>query len=153
MKKILLLLLFTLPLMAAAQRGPRFEENRERIEAQKIAYLTEKLNLSPAEAQQFWPVYNEFNAKREKILERTRERHRKLRMNEEGGISEEEASRLADEELVEAQQMLDLRKSYHQQFKSVLPASKVLRLYKAEDEFKRVLLERLRIRHQQRGGR
>ena len=31
-----------------------------RLEAYKIAYLTKKLNLSPQEAQQFWPIYNKY---------------------------------------------------------------------------------------------
>ena len=139
-----LTVLLLLPLWLSAQPGPRRGQDRERIEAQKIAYLTDKLSLSPAEAQKFWPVYNEFNDKREKVLQNMRERRRTARGMTDEELTEAEASRLADDELIEAQQMLDLRKEYHAKFKSVLPASKVLRLYRAEEEFKRVLLDRLR---------
>lgn len=151
MKKRYTLILLILPVMLMAQRGPGpgYGQNRERIEAQKIAFLTEKLELTPAEAQVFWPVYNEFNAKREQIIESFRKRHKELRNMDEVVLSEEEAAGLADQELVEAQQLLDLRKTYHAKFKSVLPATKVLKLYRAEDNFKRVLLNHLR---EGRGG-
>ncbi|HRY97571.1 MAG TPA: hypothetical protein P5550_00800 [Bacteroidales bacterium] len=146
MKRTLVFLaLLSLILGAAiAQPGPGYGRNREKIEAQKIAYITQQLALTPAEAQKFWPVYNEFDAKRDKIMQSNRERHRKLRDMEMGDLTEEAAARMADEELIEAQQLLDLRKEYHSRFKSVLPASKVLKLYRAEEEFKKVLIERLR---------
>lgn len=144
-RTILILAVFCLGISAGiAQPGEGPGRNREKIEAQKIAFLTNKLALTPAEAQKFWPVYNEFDDKREKLMKSNRERHRGIREMDEGALSEENAARLADEELIEAQQMLDLRKEYHSKFKSVLPASKVLKLYRAEDEFKRVLLDRLK---------
>ncbi|MCB0665633.1 MAG: hypothetical protein KDC80_07420, partial [Saprospiraceae bacterium] len=31
---------------------------QERIEAQRVAFITQRVNLSPEEAQQFWPIYN-----------------------------------------------------------------------------------------------
>lgn len=43
------------------ERGPR-GENKEKIEMFKIQFITEKLALTKAEAELFWPVY-EFNKK------------------------------------------------------------------------------------------
>ena len=34
--------------------------NRDKIKTLKIAFITEKLDLSEQEAQKFWPVYNAF---------------------------------------------------------------------------------------------
>lgn len=34
------------------------QEKADHIKAQKIAFFTEKLSLTPEEAQRFWPVYN-----------------------------------------------------------------------------------------------
>lgn len=150
-KTITILILVALPIILMAQRGPRFEENRERIEAQKVAYLTRELNLTPEEAQQFWPVYNEFSEKREAIIKTNRDQMRRLKEMDISGISEKEAEEIADQQLVHAQKMLDLRKAYHSQFKAILPAIKVLKLYKAEEDFKRLLLDRLRGRHGKRG--
>ncbi|MBQ0741530.1 sensor of ECF-type sigma factor, partial [Aquimarina celericrescens] len=48
--------------------------SREKIKAFKIAYITEKLNLSSKEAQEFWPIYNNH----EEIIENLRKEKRKL---------------------------------------------------------------------------
>ncbi len=64
---IALLIAFGLSLSAEAQidndnRAERQERMQSRIESQKIAFITQKLDLSPSEAQQFWPIYNEYQA-------------------------------------------------------------------------------------------
>jgi hypothetical protein len=38
---------------------PMTKEQRERLESFRIQFITKKLNLTPAEAEKFWPVYNE----------------------------------------------------------------------------------------------
>ena len=55
-------LLTAAALFAQPQGNKQFEEQRkkefDRIQAEKIAFITQELDLSPAEAQVFWPVYN-----------------------------------------------------------------------------------------------
>ena len=46
-----------------AQRGKGYENKKENIEAQKVAFITSKLNLTTEESQKFWPVYNEYESK------------------------------------------------------------------------------------------
>jgi len=55
MKKYIYLvaIIATISLNAMAQKG-------ERLEAMKIGFITERLNLSSDEAKVFWPVYNKF---------------------------------------------------------------------------------------------
>ena len=49
--------------IATAQ--PREKRDRdERIESMRIAYITDRLDLSPTESQQFWPLYNELQDKK-----------------------------------------------------------------------------------------
>jgi len=48
------------------RRGPRMQgedrkDRKERIEVFKIQFITEKLDLTPSEAESFWPVYEEYN--------------------------------------------------------------------------------------------
>lgn len=48
------------------RRGPRMQgedrkERKERIEVFKIQFITEKLELTPNEAESFWPLYEEYN--------------------------------------------------------------------------------------------
>jgi hypothetical protein len=44
---------------ANAQNGNG--QRQEKIQALKIAFITQKLKLTPAEAEKFWPVYNQYN--------------------------------------------------------------------------------------------
>ena len=42
----------------------------EKIRSYKIAYLTEKLNLTENEAQKFWPIYNKYDKKMMQLRKR-----------------------------------------------------------------------------------
>ena len=37
------------------------EKKRDKIEAQKVAFITTELDLTSVESQSFWPIYNEFS--------------------------------------------------------------------------------------------
>lgn len=116
--------------------------NKENIEAQKIAFITKRVNLTPEEAKVFWPVYNEYDAKR-KDLKKTY-KNNEFRNEEIETISEKEAEQMLDNQLNEAQKLLDLRKEYLSKFKAILPATKVLKLHDAERDFQKVMIDKLR---------
>ena len=59
---ISLFALLFLPALLLAQNP-----NRERIEAYRIAFFTQRLKLTPSEAEKFWPVYREFSLKRQEL--------------------------------------------------------------------------------------
>jgi hypothetical protein len=122
-------------------------EQRKNIEAQRIAFITQELNLTPDEAKVFWPVYNEYDAKRHELKKSLKDADG-LHKIEIEKLTEKEASQLLDNQIIEAQKLLDLRKEYHAKFKSVLPAVKVLQLYDAEREFQKMLIDRLRQHNQ-----
>jgi len=129
---------------ANAQPGLGNNQKRsERLDAQRVAFITDKLRLTPNEAQVFWPVYNEYDAKRHELTKNFRKA-----ADVEGKpfqeLTDKEATELADNQLIEAQKMLDLRKEYHAKFKSVLPPQKVLGLYKSERDFQKQLIDHLR---------
>ena len=156
MKKIILFLplLFCLTWMTVpAQRpGPPprdrvmdREDRKEQIESMKIAFITKKLDLTPDEAKRFWPVYNQYTDELQGLRKDRRERNRDAREDFDK-LGDKEVEKLVDDEIVFRQQEIDVIKKYHAQFKSVLPIKKVARLYRAEEEFKRELLERIRDR-------
>jgi len=37
------------------------------VQSQKIAFFTDKIGLTPEEAEKFWPIYNEYWEKKNKI--------------------------------------------------------------------------------------
>lgn len=117
--------------------------NRTKTEAQRVAFITQELELTPDEAKVFWPVYNEYDAKRSE-LRKSFKNANDIHKPEIDNLTEKEANQMLDNQLIEAQKMLDLRKEYHSKFKAILPAKKVLKLYDAEREFQKILIDRLR---------
>lgn len=129
----------------------RMEKHKERIESQRIAFITNQLDLTPSEAQTFWPVYNEYEKKRHEV---TKDFRKKMNLEERNieELSDKEAMEAAENQLLEAQKMLELRKEYHLKFKNMLPPKKILMLYDSEREFQKQLIERLREERESRRG-
>lgn len=131
-------LLFLLPTMLWAQK-PRGEE----IESLKIAYFTQKLDLSPDEAKVFWPIYNEMQ--REQMALR-KERMQKMisfrKVTEIDNLTDAQVQSLITSELDFRQRDLNLEKKYYNKFKSSLPIKIVGKYFRAQESFKRELLNR-----------
>jgi len=121
----------------------RMEKHKERIESQRIAFITDRLELTPSEAQTFWPVYNEYEKKRHEVTKDFRKRMNLDQRNIDE-LSDKEAMEAAENQLLEAQKMLELRKEYHLKFKNILAPKKILMLYDSEREFQKQLIDRLR---------
>jgi hypothetical protein len=124
-------------------QGKQHGDQHKNIEAQRIAFITQELKLTPDEAKVFWPVYNEYDAKRHELKKSFKESgdFRKIDFDK---ITEKEANQILDNQIIEAQKFLDLRKEYHAKFKSVLPSVKVLKLYDAEREFQKMLMDKIK---------
>ena len=119
------------------------EDYKHKVEAYKIAYLTEKLDLTTQEAEKFWPLYNEFN-KKEDSIRVTQRRTMMENYSKIDELSDEELENLVDNFIIHQQKMADLHKYYHQRFKEILPIKKVAKLYAAEHEFKKILVHQLK---------
>lgn len=142
---VFVILLFIIPVLAQAQQGMGQRQDRYRkIEAQRIAFITQELALTPEEARIFWPVYNEYTQKRNQMMIRHRE-ERKSNVNIDD-LSQKELLDIADADIRNMEEMVALRREYHQQFKEILPVKKVIQLYDAERDFNR------RLYRESRGG-
>lgn len=118
------------------------DEQTDKVEALKIAFITEKLSLTSAEAKLFWPVFNEFNAQLKKLKHREKENIRAFKSKSDP--TEQETEKFMSEYLLIKQAEIDLTRRYVAEFRKVLPARKVARLLTLEQEFKQALLQRLR---------
>lgn len=141
MKNLLITLVLIFAFSAAS-----FSQRGERIQSLRIAFITEKLELTPKESQAFWPIYNELRDKMD-VLGENEIRKRDL-MN----ITDEEADALLQKRFEIEQKRLDLKREYFNQLKQVLPSRKLVRLPKAEQQFKRKLLDRMKQRRNRREG-
>ncbi|MDP4267574.1 MAG: hypothetical protein Q8880_09090 [Bacteroidota bacterium] len=146
MKKSLLILFiaFFCGINAYSQRGfGHGNGNREKLESDKIAFITNQLQLTPSEAQIFWPVYNEYNLKLRELKKKCKE-NSPIGKGSATEMTDKEALELADNFIVNEQKMLDLKKEYHSKFKAVLSPKKLLKFYRTEKDFKRELLKKIR---------
>lgn len=131
---------------AYAQKG-----HHERIKAYKTAYITEELDLTSAEAEKFWPIYNEYHDKifNSKILLVKKERRR---INELGGpesLSDEDASKSLSTMMDYEDEAMKTRKKMYGELSGVLSPVKLLKLHLAEMNFGKKLLSDYRKRRAQ----
>lgn len=135
-------LIFIFLLLTAAVHSQ--EDKYEKIKALKAAYITEQLALTPSEAEKFWPVYNSFDENFHDLRHKKYDEiHQKLHSGMEN-LSDEEANKLIDEYLLLETNKLEMKKQKITALRKVISPKKIIGLRKAEDDFKRELLNRYR---------
>lgn len=125
--------LFAQPDFPPEEDGP----HHEKIMAARIGFITEKLELTSEEAMKFWPVFNEFDAKKKAIRKAYKPTVKPDEMNE------QQANAFLDNMLKAKEEQLALEKEYLNKFKEVLPVKKVVKLGRVEHQFKQKLLNRM----------
>ena len=115
----------------------RRHDKDEKIKSLKIAYITEKLDLTPEVSQQFWPVYNAHEKARREIWGRS------IRGESADDISEEEALALIQERISRDEDLLKEDKRYIEALKNVISAKQIVKLHNAEREFKHKIIRTL----------
>ncbi|GAB3204209.1 hypothetical protein K0O23_10520 [Pontibacter aydingkolensis] len=115
------------------------QERNENVEAAKIAYITDKIELTADQAQKFWPVYNEYEAKRRALMKDYRSGYRK----DVDEMSEQEAKARMDEMFDTKEKELALEKEYAARYQRIISTKQLIKLYRAERDFTKLLLKRL----------
>jgi len=128
-----------------AQEGGQnrdMQQNKERIEAQKVAFITNKLDLNSAEAEKFWPVYNDYFNQLKTKQKTWRDQH-DFKPDDINKMSDAEASEFAEDQLNHEQEILDLRKDLITNLNGVISPQKILMLLDAEKEFRIELMRKV----------
>ena len=120
-------------------------EMKEKLESRKIAFISSELDLSPEEAQAFWPIFNAYQNELEKV--RKENMPVKKRWEE---MSDEDATALIDSRLVMEEKELSLRKTFVKDLKPVLSTKKIARLMMVEREFKSKMLSTIKERYRRK---
>jgi len=139
MKNVVLLLMVMVSFIGISQNH---KPKKEEIKAQKIAFLTTELNLTEKEAEKFWPIYNEYDAKMIANRKAHRVLMKKLRNFDE--LGDDEAYSLSEELLKLEDERTQIRKDYLVKFSKVLGKKKGAKVFYAEEKFKRELLRKIR---------
>ena len=129
---------------------PIREERMKEIKAQKSAYLTQKMELTPEEAQRFWPVYDQMEKEQHANRKELMELRRSLKRSG-SEITEEQANDLLDRELEMREKDVQVARKYDPQLRKAIGAQKLVKLQKAEREFHREVVKRMRDRGDGRG--
>lgn len=129
---------------AAMAQGEKKDVNwKERIEAEKIAYLTAEMDLTAEEAQGFWPVYNNAKKVRDEVNEAVRDSYKALKEAIGSDASDKEISRLLREYLDASQMAATVSAQYVKDYEKVLPAKKVAKYYLVEEKFRKFQFNKL----------
>lgn len=143
---LLTILLAATTAIAQPERGHGHHPSRERIEALKVGYITEQLDLSSKQAKSFWPLYDSYEDKRHELRKGFYEKYK----DENPGADRGAARDYIRDNIDYQEQDLALKKEYKEKFLKVITPEQLAKLYQAERGFKQMLIKELRDR---RGGR
>jgi len=146
MKRIILILVLLLSAGIHAQR-----QDHDKIKAFRTAHITEQLDMTSSEAEKFWPIFNLYDDKVEEL--RNEERtviFSKIRNGGLDALSDKEANDLIDRFMEIKTLEITYKKEMIEELRKVISPKKIIKLNRAEESFKRMLLERLK---QRRGKR
>jgi hypothetical protein len=142
MRKLLLLTFFAigLGLNAEAQKM-----NSQRMELMKANFITNQLDLTPEEAQMFWPVYNKYN----KIIRASKNQLDRglIQSYLNGGtidaLTEEQAEQFLKDVQQHEKAILEAKQAMANDLKGIISSHKIVKLMKAENDFNRRILREL----------
>jgi hypothetical protein len=141
------LIFIIVPLLFLHQFSVGQDRNaRQKIESARIALITERLGLTPEQAERFWPIYNEYNMYRRGLINDLQEARRNVDMN---NLSEEQGQKLMKLGLDIKERQLQLEKNYAQRLNEVITAQQIMSLRNAEEDFRRMIIQRLEDRKRQ----
>lgn len=142
MKRLLILFLFcafTLGGTVAMAQSGRSQDRRENVEAAKVAFLTDKMGLTAEQSQKFWPLYNEYETKRRELVRSYRSGYRQ----DVDELSDQEAKARLDGMFSTREKELELEKEYVARYQRVITSNQIIKLYRSEREFTKLLLKKL----------
>jgi hypothetical protein len=102
------------------------------LEAMKTAFITTRLQLTPQEAQKFWPIYNVYSEEVRQVIFNFRH--------------DPNRNELAKEEA-----LLNIKKKYSVEFLKAIPPPKINDFFQAEIDFNTFVKNEMLRRQMQRG--
>jgi hypothetical protein len=119
----------------------------DRVRAAKVKFFTEKLELTQKESEKFWPIYNDYQSRRNKLATERKTIMQFFNENNKN-MSADEISETLDRYIQIDKEQALLLETYNDKFKQVLSDEKVLKIYVTEIQFKNYLLKKLRTSQQ-----
>lgn len=146
--KRILTIILTAIILAAASHGASAshrcsEEWKKKMEAERVAFIISETGITPEEAQVFWPVYNKVNKDRDEAMKNVFKAYKELNKAIEENKSEKEIADLLDKYLEAQKAQRQIDNTVADEYRKVLPADKVAKVFVAEEKFRRQHIRRL----------
>lgn len=133
-----IMLVLPFPSMNAQQQAGK-GRLKEKLKASHAAYITQELDLTESEAQKFWPVYNAYRAEIEEL--RSDADWKPIE-----SMTDKEAEDVLNRQLVTKATEVELQKKVVQKLKAIIPARKIILLWKAEKEYREKVISNIKKR-------
>lgn len=147
MKNLLIVCLILSSFSLFAQKKESKDEKKQRIEAARVSFITKKLELTPEESKEFWPVVNEMETKIKTSRKALKDRFKKMKQEDEK-IDEKTYKKLIEDMHEQQISILEIKNEYVQKIASVIGYEKTFRFeHQIQREFKKQLMDRMKKGH------
>jgi hypothetical protein len=136
---IVLTLFSSLQLLAQRQMDPKMIEE---IKSKKVAFLTDQVGLTAKEGEKFWPVYNQLEKERYDLMDKRKNLEEST--EDKSVKSDDYYRKLANEIVAFHIREGKMIEEYNVKFLTILPAEKVVKLYRSERKFRSYLMQEMR---------
>ena len=144
MKNLLIVCLILSSFPLFAQKKESKDEKKQRIEAARVSFITKKLELTPEESKEFWPVVNEMETKIKISRKALKDRFKKMKQEDEK-IDEKTYQKLIEDMHEQQISILEIKNEYVQKIASVIGYEKTFRFeHQIQREFKKQLMDRMK---------
>ena len=147
MKRIIMIAVLATGLAMTAQAHKGCNNDwKEKMMSEKIAFLTMEMNITPEEAQVFWPVYNQIENEKDAALEEVIRSYKALNTAVE---QNKDVEKCLEAYMAAQEKLRDIDSEASEKYKAVLPVEKVAKLYVAEEKFRRQQIRKLHGGHKE----
>ncbi len=147
---VAIITILAISVQAQVQRRPY-----ERVHAAKVAYITDRIQLTRNQSEHFWPVYNDFESDRMTLRKKyfnldkgaNADKGNWKNNNDEHHFqdrNDNDTRQSIEDNLDYQQEELDLKRKYSNEFLKIISAQQLALLYKSEREFRQLLMQRLK---------
>ena len=133
-------LLAAAPALAQPVSDTNMEILKEKLKADKKLLIAGNMDLTDAEAKQFWPVYDSYQKDLDGINKQLGQTIKDYAENfNKGNIPNDTAKKLLGEALSVEEQEVKLKRTYAEKLGKVLPATKVARYIQLETKIRSLI--------------
>ena len=146
MKKIVAIIISVVFSLAATAQpsGKDHKGFNRQIESEKIAFYTQAMDLTPEEAQAFWPVYNAIEKDQKALEKAVWESFRELNISISEAKGDREIEKALDKYLKANEANVNLHAKSLDKYKAILPPAKVAKFFTAQENFRRHMFKNVR---------